>query len=215
MDALEQVKQVVISGDWETAKDSAEAALKAGFKASEIMNAMVKGMDTVGAEWHVGNMFIPEVLLAAKALHAGLDMIRPLLTSAETKMRGTVVIGTVKGDLHDIGKSLVALMIEGANYEVFDLGVDVSPEAFVSAVKKHKPDIVAMSALLTTTLPFMRDIIRSLEEAGLRDSVKVLVGGAPVTQQYADSMGADGYAPDGGTAVNKVRELVDDKVITN
>ena len=215
MDAMEQIKQVVISGDWVVAPESAQTALNAGFSAHEILNAMVSGMDIVGAEWTVGNMYIPEVLLAAKALHAGLDVIRPLLSSSETKMRGTVIIGTVKGDLHDIGKSLVAMMIEGANFEVHDLGVDVSPQEFVAAVKKFKPNIVAMSSLLTTTLPYMRDVIRSLEEAGLRETVKVMVGGAPITQKFADSIGADGYAPDGATAVTKVRELVDEKVYEN
>ena len=209
MDPIEQMKQVVINGDFQIAQDSAQSALNAGFTAHEILNAMVNGMDIVGTEWTVGNMFIPEVLLAAKALHTGLDLIRPLLTSNETKMRGSVVIGTVKGDLHDIGKTLVAMMIEGANFEVHDLGVDVTPEQFVAAVKKHKPNIVAMSALLTTTLPYMRDVIRSLEEAGLRDEVKVMVGGAPITQKFADSIGADGFAPDGATAVRKARELVD------
>jgi 5-methyltetrahydrofolate--homocysteine methyltransferase len=211
MDPIEQMKQVVICGDFQSANDAARSALNAGFTAHEILNAMVTGMDIVGAEWTVGNMFIPEVLLAAKALHSGLDVIRPLLTSDETKMRGSVVIGTVKGDLHDIGKSLVAMMIEGANFEVHDLGVDVSPEQFVAAVKKYKPNIVAMSALLTTTLPYMRDVIRSLEEAGLRDEVKVMVGGAPITQKFADSIGADGFAPDGATAVKKARELIDGK----
>jgi 5-methyltetrahydrofolate--homocysteine methyltransferase len=209
MDPIEQMKQVVISGDFQSANETARSALNAGFTAHEILNAMVTGMDIVGAEWTVGNMFIPEVLLAAKALHSGLDVIRPLLTSDETKMRGSVVIGTVKGDLHDIGKSLVAMMIEGANFEVHDLGVDVSPEQFVAAVKKYKPNIIAMSALLTTTLPYMRDVIRSLEEAGLRDEVKVMVGGAPITQKFADSIGADGFAPDGATAVKKARELID------
>jgi 5-methyltetrahydrofolate--homocysteine methyltransferase len=209
MDPIEQMKQVVISGDFQSANETARSALNAGFTAHEILNAMVTGMDIVGAEWTVGNMFIPEVLLAAKALHSGLDVIRPLLTSDETKMRGSVVIGTVKGDLHDIGKSLVAMMIEGANFEVHDLGVDVSPEQFVAAVKKYKPNIIAMSALLTTTLPYMRDVIRSLEEAGLRDEVKVMVGGAPITQKFADSIGANGFAPDGATAVKKARELID------
>jgi 5-methyltetrahydrofolate--homocysteine methyltransferase len=211
MDPIEQMKQVVICGDFQSAHDTARSALNDGYTAHEILNAMVTGMDIVGAEWTVGNMFIPEVLLAAKALHSGLDVIRPLLTSNETKMRGSVVIGTVKGDLHDIGKSLVAMMIEGANFEVHDLGVDVSPEQFVAAVKKYQPNIVAMSALLTTTLPYMRDVIRSLEEAGLRDEVKVMVGGAPITQKFADSIGADGFAPDGATAVKKARELIDGK----
>jgi 5-methyltetrahydrofolate--homocysteine methyltransferase len=215
MDPIEQMRSLVIHGEWEIAPASAQSALDSGFTAHDILDAMVSGMDTVGAEWHVGNMFIPEVLLAAKALHAGLDVIKPLLSSKETKMRGSVVIGTVKGDLHDIGKSLVALMIEGSNFQVHDLGVDVSPEDFVAAVKLHKPNIVAMSALLTTTLPYMRDVIRSLEEAGLRDQVKIMVGGAPVTPKFADSIGADGYAPDGATAVTKARELMDGANIEN
>ena len=139
MDAKETIKQAIISGDWEATRDAAQAALDEGLKAHYIMNAMVAGMDIVGAEWQVGNMYIPEVMLAARALHAGLAIIRPFLTDAEIKMRGTVIIGTVQGDLHDIGKSLVAMMLEGASFEVHDLGVDVSPEAFVAAVKEYKP----------------------------------------------------------------------------
>jgi len=209
MDALEKIKQSIIDGDHESASFAAQEGLNDGHKAHLIMNAMVSGMDIVGAEWQIGNMYIPEVMMAARALHAGLAVIRPYLSDAEIKMRGTVVIGTVKGDLHDIGKSLVAMMLEGASFEVHDLGVDVSPEAFVAAVKKYMPDIVGMSALLTTTLPYMRDVIRTLEEAGLREQVAILMGGAPVTQKFADSIGADGYAPDGATAVNKARELAD------
>ncbi len=209
MDTLEQLRQVVISGDWQAAPGLTQQALDTGHEARTILNTLVSGMDVVSEEWRVGNMFIPDVLLAAKAMHAGMDVIRPFLSALETKLRGTVVIGTVKGDLHDIGKSLVAMMLEGAGFEVHDLGVDVSPVKFVAAAKTHQSDIVAMSALLTTTLPFMRDTIRSLEEAGLRESVKVLVGGAPVTLQFADSIGADGFAPDGATAVVKARELID------
>jgi len=209
MDTIEQLRQVVIAGDWQAAPDLTQQALNVGHPARMILNALVSGMDVVSEEWTVGNMYIPDVLLAAKTLHAGMDVLRPHLSAAETKLRGAVVIGTVKGDLHDIGKSLVAMMLEGAGFEVHDLGVDVSPAKFVAAAKNHQSDIVAMSALLTTTLPFMRDTIRSLEEAGLRDSVKVLVGGAPVTQPFADSIGADGFAPDGATAVVKARELID------
>jgi 5-methyltetrahydrofolate--homocysteine methyltransferase len=209
MDTLEQLRQVVITGDWQAAPGLTQQTLDTGHEARTILNTLVSGMDVVSEEWRVGNMFIPDVLLAAKAMHAGMDVIRPFLSALETKLRGTVVIGTVKGDLHDIGKSLVAMMLEGAGFEVHDLGVDVSPVKFVAAAKTHQSDIVAMSALLTTTLPFMRDTIRSLEEAGLRESVKVLVGGAPVTLQFADSIGADGFAPDGATAVVKARELID------
>jgi len=209
MDILEQVTQAVVAGEWQVSPDLTQQALNVGHEARTILNALVSGMDVVSQEWRVGNMYIPDVLLAAKTMHAGMDVIRPFLSAADTKLRGTVVIGTVKGDLHDIGKSLVAMMLEGAGFEVHDLGVDVSPTKFVAAARTHQSDIVAMSALLTTTLPFMRDTIRSLEEAGLRESVKVLVGGAPVTQQFADSIGADGFAPDGATAVVKARELTD------
>ena len=209
MDMLEQLKQVVITGDWSASPDLTRQALDAGHQARVILNALVSGMDVVSEQWRIGEMYIPDVLLAAKAMHAGMDVLRPHLSTEDTRLRGTVVIGTVKGDLHDIGKSLVAMMLEGAGFEVHDLGVDVSPAKFVAAARTHQSDIVAMSALLTTTLSFMRDTIRSLEEAGLRESIQVLVGGAPVTQQFADSIGADGFAPDGATAVLKARELID------
>ena len=209
MDMLERLKQVVITGDWQASPDLTHQAHDAGHQARAILNALVSGMDVVSEQWRIGEMYIPDVLLAAKSMHAGMDVLRPHLSTEDTRLRGAVVIGTVKGDLHDIGKSLVAMMLEGAGFEVHDLGVDVSPAKFVAAARTHQSDIVAMSALLTTTLPFMRDTIRSLEEAGLRESVKVLVGGAPVTQQFADSIGADGFAPDGATAVLKARELID------
>ena len=209
MNTLDQVRQAVVEGNWQATPEMARKAMSTGQEARAIMNALVTGMDTVGEEWRVGNMFIPDVLLAAKAMHAGMDVIRPHLTAAETKLRGAVVIGTVQGDLHDIGKSLVGMMLEGAGFEVHDLGVDVSPAKFIEAVKQYQPNIVGMSALLTTTLSFMRDTIRTLEEAGVRSSVKVMVGGAPVTEQFAASIGADGFAPDGATAVAKARELVE------
>jgi 5-methyltetrahydrofolate--homocysteine methyltransferase len=208
MDILEKTIQTVIEGDWDATFQSSREALDAGHEAHIIMKALVRGMDTVGEEWRVGNMFIPEVLRSAKAMHTGMDVIRPHLSDVDAKLRGIVIIGTVQGDLHDIGKSLVGMMLEGAGFQVHDLGVDVSPARFVEAVKTYEPDIVGMSALLTTTLPFMRDTIRSLEEAGVRESVKVLIGGAPITQEFADSIGADGYAPDGATAVAKARELI-------
>ena len=209
MDSLQQVRQAVIEGNWQDSPDLVQHALDAGHEAQETLKALIDTMDLVGEEWRVGNMFIPEVLIAAKAMHGGMDVLRPLLSASEFQLRGTVVIGTVQGDLHDIGKSLVAMMLEGGGFQVYDLGVDVSAEEFVEAVKKHEPEIIGMSALLTTTLPYMRDTIRSLEEAGVRDSVKVLIGGAPVTPEFADSIGADGYAPDGATAVTKARELVE------
>lgn len=209
MEILEKVAQAVIEGNWHDSSQLTQEALDAGHEARSVLEALVDAMDTVGEAWRVGNMFIPEVLTAAKTMHEGMDVLRPHLSEADTALRGTVVIGTVQGDLHDIGKSLVAMMMEGGGFQVHDLGVDISPAAFVEAVKEHEPQIVGMSALLTTTLPFMRDTIRALEEAGVRESVKVLIGGAPVTPEFADSIGADGYAPDGASAVARARELVE------
>ena len=207
MEILEQNIQAVIEGDWDATPGLARDSLDAGYEGNAVMDALVGGMDTVGEEWRVGNMFIPEVLRSAKAMHAGMDVVRPLLSVADANLRGVVVIGTVQGDLHDIGKSLVGMMLEGGGFRVHDLGVDVSPARFVEAVKTHEPALVGMSSLLTTTMPYMRDTIRSLEEAGVRDSVKILIGGAPVTPEFAASIGADGYAPDGASAVAKAREL--------
>jgi corrinoid protein of di/trimethylamine methyltransferase len=207
MDILDKNIQSVIEGDWDATPLLAQEALDAGYDANTVMDTLVSGMDTVGEEWRVGNMFIPEVLRSAKAMHAGMDVVRPFLSIEDAKLRGVVVIGTVQGDLHDIGKSLVAMMLEGGGFGVHDLGVDVSPARFVEAVKTHEPTLVGMSSLLTTTMPYMRDTIRSLEEAGVRDSVKILVGGAPLTPEFADSIGADGYAPDGASAVAKAHEL--------
>ena len=207
MDILEKLGQAIVEGNWADSPQLTQEALDAGNEAHIVLESLVNAMDTVGEEWRVGNMFIPEVLTSAKAMQDGMDILRPLLSAADTALRGTVVIGTVQGDLHDIGKSLVAMMLEGGGFQVYDLGVDISPSAFVEAVKEHSPQIVGMSALLTTTLPYMRDTIRSLEEAGVRESVKVLIGGAPVTPEFAESIGADGYAPDGAGAVAKAREL--------
>jgi 5-methyltetrahydrofolate--homocysteine methyltransferase len=208
MAILEKLGQAIIEGNWDDSPKLTQEALDAGNEARVVLQALVGAMDVVGEEWRVGNMFIPEVLVSAKAMQEGMDILRPHLSAAETALRGTVVIGTVQGDLHDIGKTLVAMMLEGGGFQVYDLGVDISPAAFVDAVKEYKPQIVGMSALLTTTLPYMRDTIRALEEAGVRDSVKVFIGGAPVTPEFTESIGADGYAPDGAGAVVKARELV-------
>jgi corrinoid protein of di/trimethylamine methyltransferase len=207
MEILQKLSQTIIEGNFGDSAQLTQEALDAGHEPHAVLAALVDAMDTVGEEWRVGNMFIPEVLLSAKTMHGGMDVLRPHLSAADTALRGTVVIGTVQGDLHDIGKSLVAMMLEGGGFQVIDLGVDVSASEFVEAVKKHRASIVGMSALLTTTLPYMRDTIRSLEEAGVRDTVKVLIGGAPVTPEFAESIGADGYAPDGAMAVSKAREL--------
>jgi len=151
---------------------------------------------------------VPEVLIAARAMHAGMDILRPLLAQSDAPLAGKVVIGTVQGDLHDIGKNLVAMMLEGGGFEIVDLGTDVAPDKFVEAVRVHQPDLVGMSALLTTTMPAMKRTIDALVEAGLREKVRVMIGGAPVTQAYADQIGADGYAPDAAAAVELARALM-------
>lgn len=169
---------------------------------------MIAAMSVVGEKFKNGEIYVPEMLIAARAMQAGLKVIKPLLVSREVRSLAKVVIGTVKGDLHDIGKNLVGMMLEGVGMEVIDLGVDVPPDRFVEAIKIYKPQFVGMSALLTTTMENMKTTIAAIEAAGLRSSVKILVGGAPVSQSYADEIGADGYAPDAGSAVDKVKELL-------
>jgi 5-methyltetrahydrofolate--homocysteine methyltransferase len=173
-----------------------------------LQSGLVAGMDEVGKDFKAGDLYVPEVLIAARAMHAGMAVLRPLLAESDTSSAGKFLIGTVKGDLHDIGKNLVKMMIEGAGFETVDLGTDVEPKDFVAAVREHQPDLVGMSALLTTTMVNMRSTIEALEEAGLRDSVKVMIGGAPVTAKFAKEINADAYAPDAASAVDKARELV-------
>jgi 5-methyltetrahydrofolate--homocysteine methyltransferase len=153
-------------------------------------------------------LFVPEVLIAARAMHAGMDVLRPLLTESDVPSAGKVVLGTAQGDLHDIGKNLVGMMLEGAGFEIVDLGTDVQPDKFIEAVQAERPDVVGMSALLTTTMPAMKSVIDALAEAGIRENVKVMIGGAPVTRAFADEIGADGYAPDAASAVELARSLV-------
>ncbi len=174
-----------------------------------INQGLMPGMDHVGVEFRAGNMFVPEVLRSAKAMQGSMDLLKPLLVAAHAKMAGKVLLGTVKGDLHDIGKNLVGMMCEGAGFEVIDLGKDVSPEEFVEAVKEHEPDIVGMSALLTTTMRAMESTIKALEEAGLRDKVRIMVGGAPVTQAFAEQIGADGYASNASSAAELSRKFAE------
>jgi len=165
------------------------------------------GMDKVGRDFKDGVLFVPEVIFAARSMQAGMDVLRPLLAESEMASAGKCVVGTVKGDLHDIGKNLVTMMLDGGGFEAIDLGIDLDPSAFVDAVREHKPDVVGMSALLTTTMVQMKATIDALVEAGLRDSVKIMVGGAPVTAAFAEQIGADAYAPDAATAVELAREL--------
>jgi 5-methyltetrahydrofolate--homocysteine methyltransferase len=179
-----------------------------GVKPSEIINqGLISGMNVVGDRFKKGDMYVPEVMMAAKAMHAGMNIVKPLLLEGESSTTGKVIIGTVAGDLHDIGKNLVGMMMESGGMEVVDLGVDITPEKFATAVREHKPNVVGLSALLTTTMLAMKDTIEVLKEEGLRDSVKVIVGGAPVTQDFADEIGADGWAPDAASAKDLAQKL--------
>jgi 5-methyltetrahydrofolate--homocysteine methyltransferase len=173
-----------------------------------LYEALIPALEEVGARFERGDFFVPEMLIAARAMQGALDVLRPLLALTGAKPVGTYVMGTVKGDVHDIGKNLVNIMLEGAGFTVFDLGVNVAPETFVAKVEEHRPDIVGFSAFLTTTMPMFKANINALEKAGIRDDVIVMVGGAPVTQQYADVVGADGFAADASTAVRLAKDLI-------
>ena len=208
MELLQRIAEDVLKGNYEEMPQLVQQALNAKFSPSQILNeGFLAGMDVVGEKFKADELFLPEVLIAARAMQAGMDRLRPLLGDAGLELAGKIVLGTVQGDLHDIGKNLVRMMLEGAGYQVIDLGVDVAPQRFVDAVKWNRPEIVGLSALLTTTMPMMETVIRSLAEAGMRNTVKVMVGGAPVTERFAETIGADGYAPDALQAVEKAREL--------
>lgn len=213
---LEKIYTGVLDGNSAMVQQNVQAALDEGVDPAVILNqGMITAMSEVGKRFEEGEYFVPEMLISARAMQAGLGLLKPHLQKAEVKSAGKVVIGTVKGDLHDIGKNLVAMMLEGAGFEIHDLGTDVAPERFIQAVQEQtgdeSPVIVALSALLTTTMPNMKVILEKLAEAGLRGSIKVMVGGAPVTEDYARQIGADGYAPDASRAVTKARELVEAK----
>ncbi|GAB4256884.1 cobalamin B12-binding domain-containing protein [Thermincola ferriacetica] len=209
MASLESVAQSVIAGQEAQVKEQVKALVDAGTDPLQIINeGLIAGMNVVGARFKAGDMFVPEVLMCAKAMAAGVEIVKPLIADNDVQSKGKVVLGTVKGDLHDIGKNLVAMMMESGGLEVINLGIDVSPEKFADAVREHEPQIVAMSALLTTTMPAMKETIEYLEQAGLRDKVKVIVGGAPITKDFADSIGADGFAPDAASATDLCKELI-------
>jgi len=209
MSTLDDLKQNVIDGNATSVPELVKQAMSEGVPAEKILNqGLISGMAEVGRLFEEGEFFVPEMLIAARAMKAGLALLRPHLAAANVKAVGKVVIGTVQGDLHDIGKNLVGMMLEGAGFEVVDLGTDVSPDKFVAAVKEHKPDLVGCSALLTTTMPKMKTTIQALTEAGLRGSVKVMIGGAPVTEKYAAEIGADLYAPDASSAANRAKQIV-------
>jgi len=199
----------IIKGDNIKSKEIARRLVDEGVLAVEILNdGLMPGMDVVGKKFKANEMYIPEVLIAARAMHAAMDIIKPLLSESDSNTKGKVIIGTVQGDLHDIGKNLVAMMLEGGGYTVIDLGVDVSPERFIEEIKKNGVKLIGISALLTTTMTGMKTVIDAVKANQETADVKVMVGGAPLTQEYADSIGAAGYAPDASTAVDIANDLL-------
>lgn len=209
MSKLDQIAEKIIAGDYKTVPGLVQQALDEGIKPKEIIDrGLIAGMDVVGGRFKADEMFIPEVLLSAKTMHAGMSVLQPFLVEGGAGQRECVILGTVKGDVHDIGKNLVGMMLMGGGFKVVDIGIDQPAEAFLSAAKENGARAVAISALLTTTMKEMKVVIDALSNAGLRDSLKVIVGGAPVSESFAQSIGADGYAPDAGSAVEKLRGLL-------
>jgi len=205
---LEELYTAILEGQRDVAKEMVELSMQEGLDPADVLDAMVKAMGEVGRLFEEGEYFVPEMLIAARAMKTGMEILKPRLVDADIQPVGKIIAGTVKGDLHDIGKNLVCMMLEGAGFQVVDLGTDVSPEAFVAAVNEHQPDFMAMSALLTTTMPSMQSTIEALKTAGLRDHVKVLIGGAPINNAYAEKIGADGYAQDASRAVKLAKSLI-------
>jgi 5-methyltetrahydrofolate--homocysteine methyltransferase len=209
MEVLQKISEELQVGNYQEVPKLIQEALNAKIPPAKILSdGLVAGMDIVGDKFRRDELFMPEVLISAKAMQSGMEVLRPKLIEVGAKLAGKVIVGTVKGDLHDIGKNLVGMLMEGAGFQVIDLGIDVASEKFVETVKSQKPDIIGLSALLTTTMPKMKEVIESLVEAGVRKSVKVMVGGAPVTEKFAKDVGADAYAPDAASAVEKARELI-------
>lgn len=207
MSILEEIKAAVIDGRPKRVKEYTMQAVAEGVDANDIINdGLIAGMNVIGILFKRDEIYVPEVLIAAQAMHVGMGVVRPLLTKSSTEEKGTVVIGTVNGDMHDIGKNLVSMMLDCSGYRVIDLGVNVPPERFIQAVMEHKPQVVGLSALLTTTMPEMKKVLVQLQPH--RPSIKVIVGGAPVTQKFADEIGADGYAANAASAVEKIGMLL-------
>ena len=206
---LQRIASNLYDGEDEVVAELVQQALDQSMDPHEILQGgLIAGMDEVGKDFKADILYMPEVLIAARAMHAGMDVLRPLLAESDVAGAGKYLIGTVEGDLHDIGKNLVRMMLEGAGFDTVDLGKDVKAETFVAAVREHQPNILGLSALLTTTMLAMKTTIEALEEAGLRDSIKIMIGGAPVTAAFAEEIGADAYAPDAATAVDVARDLV-------
>ena len=209
-DVLREIASNLYDGEDKEVAGLVQEALDSGIAPQEILSAgLIAGMDKVGKDFKAGLLYVPEVLRTARAMVAGMEILRPLLAQSDAGFNADkCIIGTVKGDLHDIGKNLVKMMLEGAGFEMVDLGTDVGPEAFVAAVHQHQPKLLALSALLTTTMSYMRATIEALTASGLRDSIKIMIGGAPVTAAFATQIGADAYAPDAASAVDVARTLV-------
>lgn len=209
MAKYQDLADAIIVGDNVKSKEITQKLVDSGVSSSEILNeGLVPGMEVVGRQFKANEMYIPEVLIAARAMHAAMDIIKPMLSESGAKMKGTVIIGTVQGDLHDIGKNLVGMMLEGGGFSVIDVGVDVSAEKYAEEAKKSGAKLIGLSALLTTTMPVMKDVIAILKTDSSTADVKVMVGGAPLTQEYSDSIGANGYAPDASSAVDLASKLL-------
>ena len=209
MNLLNELRQNLMEGKFARVEELTRAALREGVGVREILNeGLISGMNVVGEKFKENEIFVPEVLMAAKAMRAGMTVLEPLLASGGIKALGTVILGTVEGDVHDLGKNLVGVMLKGAGFEVIDLGIDVSPQKFVDAGREKGAQLIGMSGLLSTSMPIMKVTIDALATAGMKDKVKTIIGGAPVTQRYADSIGADAYAKDAGSAVYKAKELL-------
>jgi len=208
-EVLAKMAESLIAGKVDEVTDLTKQALDANVSSKDILEkGLLAGMEVVGKRFKANDMFIPEVLRCAKCMHGAMEILRPLLAETGVETAGTFVIGTVKGDLHDIGKNLVGMMFEGAGFQVVDLGIDLEPAAFVEAIKEHKASLFGMSALLTTTMPKMSETINAINEAGIRDQVKIMIGGAPVTAEFAKEIGADAYASNAASAVDKGKELL-------
>ena len=208
-EVLAKMAESLIAGKVDEVTDLTKQALDANVSSKDILEkGLLAGMEVVGKRFKANDMFIPEVLRCAKCMHGAMEILRPLLAETGVETAGTFVIGTVKGDLHDIGKNLVGMMFEGAGFQVIDLGIDLEPSAFVEAIKQHKAGLFGMSALLTTTMPKMAETINAINEAGIRDQIKIMIGGAPVTAEFAKEIGADAYASNAASAVDKGKELL-------
>ncbi len=209
MPSLKEIAEGVIKGNEKLVKEKVQVLIDEGIEPLEIINqGLMAGMNVVGERFKNGDMFVPEVMMAARAMSTGIGLVKPLINDSDMLSVGKVVIGTVKGDLHDIGKNLVAMMVESAGFEVVNVGIDISSEKFAQAIREHSPDILGMSAMLTTTMMQMKETIEHLKSEGLRDKVKVIIGGAPVTKQFAEEIGADGYSVDASAAAELCKYLI-------